>query len=149
MKIRVLLPILFLCALVVAACGRGAHRGNRIDVETHDLWYGQRNDNINNPPKWRVRSGEPVVVRLRNEGAVPHDFTILRAGVDVPAPFRVEENEELILYSTDEVGRGETGEFTVPELKPGEYMVICSVLGHFPMMQARLEVESNENGDGQ
>lgn len=54
-----------------------------------------------------------AVVRLTNDGQVPHDFTIPDLGI-----------------GTREIQRGETVDLDLDDLKPGTYRVVCAISGH-------------------
>ncbi len=65
------------------------------------------------PSTLTVHAGEPIVVLLTNKGAIPHNFTIEAAGVDV----------------TLDPEKSDTVEFTAPTA-PGEYEIVCAEAGH-------------------
>ncbi|HMM42539.1 MAG TPA: cupredoxin domain-containing protein [Thermomicrobiales bacterium] len=65
------------------------------------------------PSTLTVHAGEDVVVLLKNTGAIPHNFTIEAAGIDV----------------TLDPKKSETVEFTAPA-DPGEYDIACTEPGH-------------------
>lgn len=65
------------------------------------------------PSTLTVHAGEEVVVLLKNTGAIPHNFTIEPAGIDV----------------TLDPKKSETVEFTAPA-DPGEYEIACTEPGH-------------------
>jgi uncharacterized cupredoxin-like copper-binding protein len=67
------------------------------------------------PAAIRVRAGQPVELTLRNDGQMPHDFTL---GEGVAQPVKITANG----------GQSATGTFTLD--KPGTYTFECSVPGH-------------------
>ncbi|MEM7125014.1 MAG: hypothetical protein AAF702_01725 [Chloroflexota bacterium] len=112
-----------------------------IEVVMNDLYYGESNDNIANPPVWTVTSGADVSVVMENRSqALQHNWAIVKAGEEVPTPFLGEEQMNVVLLDAGvlDANQTETFNFTAPEL--GEYMVICTVAGHYPVMQGKLVV---------
>lgn len=65
------------------------------------------------PATLTVKSGEHVVLLLKNDGAIPHNLTIEAADVDV----------------TLDPKTSETVEFTAP-IDPGDYEIRCTEPGH-------------------
>ncbi len=63
-------------------------------------------------------------------------------GSDVPETFDSAANADLILKETGLVAAGESfrESFFAPT-EAGEYLVICTVAGHYPSMQGRLIVQ--------
>ena len=134
--------LLLAFALTLAACGGEAEpEAVTIDVVQNDIYYGESADNADNPPTWTVPAGAEVTVELINNGSLQHNWAIVEPGAEVPVPFVVEEAGDILLYDTGLVDGGTTAEgtFTAPT-EPGEYLVICTVAGHYPAMQGRLLV---------
>ena len=145
---QVLFPLLALLALLLVACGGGATaeeaaapQGTTINVVAYDLYFGEDANNLENPPVWTAAAGSLATVAFENRGGLEHNWVVIRQGADVPVPFELESNRDLVLYDTGAVQPGETMSvpFQVPD-EPGEYLVICSVSGHYPTMQGRLVV---------
>jgi uncharacterized cupredoxin-like copper-binding protein len=146
---RVTLAVaILLNALWLAGCGGGATptqpaapASETINVVMHDIYYGDSNDNQQNPPKWTVTSGAQVTVNLDNQGALQHNWAVVKQGVDIPTPFDEEANQDLLLFDAGvtDAGTQKSETFTAPA--PGEYVVICTVPGHYPAMQGRLVVQ--------
>jgi len=160
------LILLVVVALLVAACGGGGDPtpapapaaeepaadapaagsaqeaiAQVLDVVMHDIYFGEDPDNLNNPPEWTVSAGAEVTVNMQNMGALEHDFAVVNQGAEVPVPF-LEENRDLLFFEAGALPAGQTGTatFTAPT-EPGIYTVICTVAGHYPVMQGRLVVE--------
>jgi uncharacterized cupredoxin-like copper-binding protein len=135
--------ILFvLVALTLAACGGGGDeaREETIDVVMHDISFGESNDNVANPPVWTVTSGAEVTVEMDNQGALEHNWAIVKLGEELPDLFDEAQHADKLLFNSGRVvgGTQATATFTAPD--PGEYVVICTVPGHYPSMQGRLVV---------
>jgi uncharacterized cupredoxin-like copper-binding protein len=149
MNRKLLVSMFVLVTLALAACGGGEGEGSSsvaspaetIDVVMHDIYFGEGNDNAANPPTWEVTSGATVTVNLDNQGALEHNWAIVKSGEQVPLPFDASQHGDKLLYSTEvlEGGTTDAATFTAPE--PGEYPVICTVAGHYPSMQGKLVVQ--------
>ncbi len=139
--------VLAILALALAACGGAATpepaaAPTTIVVDMHDIYYGDNNDNVTNPPLWRVGSGAEVTVRMENMGFLEHNWAILKAGEEIPNPFDETEHGDRILFSAGAVAAGENSEASFIAPEPGEYTVVCTVPGHAVVMQGRLIVEA-------
>lgn len=112
-----------------------------LEVIMHDIYFGENPDNLNNPPEWTVAPGSEVTVNMQNMGALEHDFAVVQLGAELPVPF-LEENRDLLLFESEKLPGGQDGTatFTAPT-EPGIYTVICTVAGHYPVMQGRLVVQ--------
>ncbi len=149
-QIRLLLLPLVLVLFV--ACGgggdevsdddSGAAQSVSISVEQHDIYYGASNDNAENPVVWSVPAGARVRVSLDNQGALEHNWAIVKLNETLPDDFANNPDESLLLYDTGLVdpGSSTSATFTAPS-DPGSYTVVCTVAGHYPSMQGVLEVE--------
>lgn len=150
MKKQLPIFILLLFALVLAACGGGndseetaddSSATESFDVVENDIYYGDTNDNGTNPPTWTVSSGSEVTVNITNNGALEHNFAIVRQGETVPNPFVEADSGDIILQDSGLTPAGEQATFTFTAPDPGEYQVICTVAGHYPLMQGRLIID--------
>ena len=149
MKLQKTSAPLFLLALVfallLAACGGGEEASGpesvAIEVVQNDIYYGDTPNNAENPPVWTVPAGSQVTVNLTNNGTLQHNFAIVEAGETVPETFNAESDAGILYDETGLVDAGATFNdvFTAPS-EPGTYTVICTVAGHYPGMQGRLEV---------
>jgi plastocyanin len=149
MKLKSLLILTIFAALFFAACGGGSAdeessgpQATTIEVTQNDNYFGSTPDNADNPPVWTVNAGGQVSVQLANNGTTEHNWAVIKLGSDVPATFDSATNGDLILHETGllEAG-GEFRETFVAPAEAGEYLVICTVAGHYPSMQGRLNVQ--------
>jgi uncharacterized cupredoxin-like copper-binding protein len=140
---------------VLAACGGGADpqpvpavepalpQASALSVDMHDIYFEAENTNIEQPPIWTVNRGAEVNVELINLGNLEHNWAVVEMGREVPIPYTGgEDQDDLFYFAADVVPPGQTQNytFTAPDLA-GSYLVICTVPGHYPVMQGRLEVE--------
>ena len=156
---RSLSLILAATMLILAACGGGADPtptpapaaaepsaqqviAATLDLVMRDIYFGPTNDNMANPPVWTVKAGEEFTLNLDNQGGLEHNWAIMKQDVEMPVPFMPDQNEELILWAAGVLKAGEkkSEPFPAPAV-PGEYLVICTVAGHFPAMQGKLVVQ--------
>lgn len=149
-------------AMIVAACGgsqpqAGNQAGSQaaatpqagsaqdvlqqINVQMRDIYYGPDNSNLDKPPVWTVKAGETVTLSMDNEGALEHSWAVLKQGEQVPMPY-TEANANLLYYNSGNLQpkQQKSDSFTAPT-EAGEYIVFCTVAGHYPVMQGRLVVE--------
>ena len=112
-----------------------------LDVVMHDIYFGDNPDNLTTPPEWTVSAGAEVTVNMQNMGALEHDFAIVNQGAEVPVPF-LDANRDLLLFEAGKLAGGatDTATFTAPT-EPGIYTVICTIPGHYPVMQGKLVVQ--------
>ena len=141
-KIFTIAILLVLAALFLAACGGSDEAATAtIEVVQNDIYFGDSPDNQENPPTWTVPAGAEVTVNLSNNGALQHNWAVVEQGAEVPTPVDPEAADDILLYDTGLLDPGTTATetFTAPA-EPGEYLVICTVAGHYPAMQGRLIV---------
>jgi len=120
-------PILII-ALLLSACAGGANPKTEITLKLTDFAYGL--------PSITVPAGQPVILTLKNEGLVEHDFVIEKidatnvvvqdGGSKAHAAHGVEANYDL--HISTQAGETNVLQFTVAE--PGAYEIFCSVAGH-------------------
>jgi len=109
-------------SLVLTACGS---KKVTLNVTATDKGYDS--------PTYTVPAGAEVTVNLTNNGAIEHEFALLKLGQHVTPPFG-DKDEDKIFWELDGVDAGETKSdtFTAPT-EPGEYDVICGIPGHIEM----------------
>ena len=111
-----------------------------IVVAMNDMYFGETNDNSTNPPVWTVTSGVEIVVSLDNQGALEHNWAILKLGEQLDVPYDEATHKDLLLFEATKVQAKQSGQATFVAPEPGEYQVICTVPGHSMLMQGRLVV---------
>ena len=124
--------------------------GQAFEVGMYDLYFNEQG-NVEEPPVWTVSTGSEVDVELSNFSAgLQHNWVIVNqnAEFDREAPYVPPGdgsddglwyfNPGLVDPAVDGEPTLETVTFTAPDV--GEYLVICTVAGHYPLMQGRLDV---------
>jgi uncharacterized cupredoxin-like copper-binding protein len=151
-KIMLSVVLVLVGILMLIGCGGGDDSGGgesadtggsaqTITVAMHDIYFGDENDNIANPPTWTVDAGGRVRVSAENAGVLEHNWAIVKAGSALPDTVTdANAIKDLLIYDIGEVQGGDStsGTFTAPEA--GTYTVICTIAAHYPSMQGVLQV---------
>ena len=121
-KILTSIVLVLALSLILTACGP---KKATLNVTATDKGYDS--------PTYTVPAGAEVILNLTNNGAVEHEYAILKKGEHVTPPFG-EKDEGKIFWELDGVAPGTTtsGTFTAPT-EPGEYDVICGIPGHIEL----------------
>ncbi len=80
------------------------------------------------PADVSLTAGAEATVELTNNGAVQHNWTVLKAGEEIAA--ESEFDESMVLAAVDNTAPGESNSVSLT-LEPGDYQVICTIPGHF------------------
>ena len=113
-----------------------------LDIEMHDSYYGGSDTNASEPPLWHVKTGQTVLVNLVNHGTQRHNWAIVKLGNKIPAAFDSETDASILLAEPGMVYASSQTQWALRAPEPGEYVVICTVNGHYPTMQGRLIVSA-------
>jgi len=118
-------------SLILAACGgQGAAASTTLNVEMSEFMF--------KPKDLAAPVGQEITLNLKNEGAIEHDFVILKKGATAATPFKVEAQKEDLLFEA-RLMAGQAGAYTFTLPEAGDYEVICSVPGHLEAgMKAKL-----------
>jgi len=121
-KVLTSIMLVLALSLILTACGS---KKATLNVTATDKGYDS--------PTYTVPAGAEVTVNLLNNGALQHEFAVLKLGQHVEPPFG-EKDEDKILWELDGVDPGTTKSdtFTAPT-EPGEYDIICGVPGHIEL----------------
>jgi uncharacterized cupredoxin-like copper-binding protein len=123
---------------ILTACGVG-QPATIIKVNMIDFVY--------NPDDFVVPAGREITLDIVNNGAVEHNFIIMKAGTTVGPHF--DEGDQMNVLWNIELAPGQrtTAAFTAPS-EPGEYLIICSTEGHYEAgMTGKLVVVVEEAAD--
>jgi uncharacterized cupredoxin-like copper-binding protein len=119
---------LVVLALTLAACGSGQTGPQSITLDAQDIVFGTTT--------LEVTAGQPVILTLKNTGALEHDFSILdipvanvsEASDEMAGHDMSNVSEELAIHVAAAPGESATIEFT--PTKPGDYEFFCTTAGH-------------------
>ncbi len=127
--------LVVILALVLASCGK-AGSTTTIDVLMTDFMF--------QPSQFIVPAGEQITVNTSNNGAVVHNFVIMKLG-ETAGPMFDEEDVPNVYWEVEIQPGGSTDtSFTAPS-EPGEYEVVCRTEGHIASgMIAKLVVVAGE-----
>jgi plastocyanin len=110
-----------LLSLLLASCGGGGGVSNKINVTMTDFQF--------QPNQFTVPAGQEISFTSANNGAVVHNFVIMKLGTSAGDSF---DNEDVpnVYWEVELVPGGSTETtFTAPS-EPGEYQVVCRTEGH-------------------
>lgn len=134
MKKRISLTVVVLgLLLVLAACGGAGTVSNTINVTMTDFQFS--------PNTFTVPAGQTVTLNAANNGAVIHNFVIMKLGQSAGASFGDEDLPNVYWQVEVQPGASANVTFTAPA-EPGDYEVVCRTPGHLEAgMAAKLVVE--------
>lgn len=112
--------LMLLIVIVLASCGGGP--ATVFEVVMTDFQF--------TPNTYTVPAGEEITLNITNNGAVVHNFVIMKLGITAGDTFDAEDEPNVYWQETDIQPNGDiTTTFTAPT-EPGEYQVICRTAGH-------------------
>ncbi len=119
-KLRSFQVLLFF-ALLLTACG-GTGPSTKLNVEMSDFKYDMT--------EYSVPAGQEITMKVKNDGAVVHEFVIMKYGLTIGDDFGPEDEDNIYWEVEVEPGESKTVTFTAPS-DLGEYEVVCGTAGHF------------------
>src|SRR5512145_3061856 len=118
---RILIVVALLFSLMLVSCGGAAGASTKIDVTMTDFQF--------QPSQFTVPAGQEIAFTSSNNGAVVHNFVIMKLGTHA-GDFFDEEDVPNVYWETElPPGASVDTTFTAPS-EPGEYEVICRTEGH-------------------
>jgi uncharacterized cupredoxin-like copper-binding protein len=121
-----------LFSLMLVSCGGAGGVSNIIDVTMSDFQF--------QPSQFTVPAGQEITFNSSNNGAVVHNFVIMKLGTSAGDFFDDEDTPNVYWEVELQPGGSTNATFTAPS-EPGEYEVICRTEGHIASgMVARLTV---------
>ena len=132
---KMLFVLLFVMAFVLSACAGGG-ASTTINVTFAEFTFA--------PDAFSIPAGKEITINAKNNGAVIHEFVIMKFGETVGD--NIGDEDEGNIYWEIEAGPGAsvTGTFTAPT-DPGEYQIVCGTPGHFMSgMVGKLAVVAGE-----
>ncbi len=119
---KLLFVVFVVLMLSLSACGGGAASASTsFEVDMKEFMF--------EPTDFTVPAGKEISIQLVNDGAIVHEYVIMKLGKEVSLPF--DENDQENIYWEYEADPGQTINvtFTAPS-EPGEYQVVCGIPGH-------------------
>jgi plastocyanin len=115
----IVLSIFIIGAMLLAACGPGGPE--KISVTTTDFKF--------DPASWTVTAGDQVELTLKNDGALEHEWVIIKKGLQVTIPFDDDDEEKVFWEIEAAPGETKTETFTAPS-EAGTYTIVCGTPAH-------------------
>ena len=111
-----------LFVLLLTACGGGSSPSTTIDVTMTEFNF--------TPAEFTVPAGQEITVTAHNNGAVVHNFVVMKLGTAVGDDFGPEDEPNIFWQLEIQPGSQTSGKFTAPT-EPGDYQVVCRTPGHY------------------
>lgn len=110
-----------LFGLLLAGCGGAAGVSDTIDVTMTDFQF--------QPTQFTVPAGQEITFNSSNNGAVIHNFVVMKLGTTAGDMFDDEDVPNVYWEVEVPPGGSINTSFTAPP-DPGEYQVVCRTDGH-------------------
>lgn len=120
MKRKFLLATMLL-GLLLAGCGGAAAVSDTINVTMTDFQF--------QPTQFTVPAGQEITFNSSNNGAVIHNFVVMKLGTTAGDMFGDEDVPNVYWEVEIPPGGSVNTSFTAPP-EPGEYQVVCRTDGH-------------------
>ncbi len=132
---RTLIIAAVLLSLILVSCGGGG-ASTKINVTMTDFQF--------QPNQFTVPAGQEITFNSVNNGAVVHNFVIMKKGTSA-GPFFDDEDVPNVFWQVEiQPGSSVDTSFTAPT-DPGDYEVVCKTEGHIASgMTAKLIVVAGE-----
>ena len=132
---RTLIVVAVLFSLICTSCGSSGPT-TTINVTMTDFQF--------QPNQFTVPAGQEITFNSTNNGAVVHNFVIMKLGTTAGDTFDKEDIPNVYWEVELPPGRSSDTTFTAPT-EPGDYEVVCRTEGHIVSgMVAKLRVVAGE-----
>ena len=115
------LIVLFAVAASVLALAGCASGPQKISVTTTEFKF--------EPLTWEVSAGKEVELTIINEGALEHEWVIVKQGMEITMPFDADDEEKVYWEMEAQGNETVVGTFTAPS-DPGTYTIVCGTPAH-------------------
>lgn len=123
MKKFALLTMFLVVSILLAGCGGGGgSASDKINVTMTDFHF--------TPDAFAIQAGKEISFSGRNNGAVAHDFVIMKLGTTVGDSYETADEPNVFWEIEIPAGQSVDATFTAPT-EPGEYEVLCAIPGHY------------------
>jgi len=120
MKKNLFVVVLLCLSFVLIACGGGS-ASTTIDVTLTDFHFV--------PDAFTIPAGQVITVNAKNNGAVVHEFVIMKFGETAGDKFDNEDEGNIYWQVEVDPGGSKTETFNAPT-EPGQYQIVCRTPGH-------------------
>jgi uncharacterized cupredoxin-like copper-binding protein len=129
---KILIIMAILLSLTLVSCGGGSSASTKINVTMTDFQF--------QPSQFTVPAGQQITLDATNNGAVVHNFVIMKKGTSAVPSFDKEDLPNVYWQVELQPGGSVNTSFTAPS-DPGDYEVVCKTEGHIAAgMVAKLTV---------
>ena len=134
---RKILFVLFIAiSLITTSCGGSNSPTTNLNVTMTDFQFS--------PTQFTVPAGQEITLTSNNNGAVVHNFVIMKLGQSAGTEF-TEEDVPNVYWEVELAPGGSVDTTFVAPSEPGEYEVICKTPGHLQAgMVAKMTVVENQ-----
>ena len=112
--------LVLLIMMFLASCGGGP--STTLDVTMTDFQF--------TPNNYTVPAGKEITLNIVNNGAVVHNFVIMKLGTSAGDTFDAQDEPNVYWQETDIPPNGDTTTTFAAPAEPGEYQVVCRTAGH-------------------
>jgi len=119
-KIVPALVMILILATFLSSCGASGP-ATKLKITMTDFKY--------DPNANTVAAGKVITLSLKNEGAVLHEYVIMKHGLSAGDDFGPEDEENIYWEVEVDPGKSVTTTFTAPT-EPGDYEIVCGTEGH-------------------
>lgn len=120
-KFLFLVAVVLGLSLALTACGASGPTTN-LKVDMVEFMF--------EPADYSIPAGQEITLDLSNNGAVVHEFVIMKFGTNVGENFGPEDEANIYWEAELDPGRSDSLTFTAPN-EPGEYQIVCGTEGHY------------------
>ena len=120
MRRNLILGVVF-CSLMLTSCAGAGGATKKINVTMTDFQF--------QPNQFTVPAGEEITFTSSNNGAVVHNFVIMKLGTSAGPMFDDEDIPNVYWQVELQPGGSAETSFTAPA-EPGDYEVVCKTEGH-------------------
>ena len=124
-------------SLILSACGGSSSKpSTKLDVTMTDFQFS--------PNQFTVPAGQEITLDAANNGAVVHNFVIMKKGQTAGTEFTDDDLPNVYWQVEIQPGGSTSTSFTAPT-EAGDYEVVCKTPGHLQAgMTAKLTVVENK-----
>jgi uncharacterized cupredoxin-like copper-binding protein len=113
--------LLSVMMFVLSACGGGG-ASTTINVTFAEFTF--------TPSEFTIPAGQEITINAINNGAVVHEFVIMKFGQTVGGDFGDDDEGNIYWEIEAQPGASVTGTFKAPA-EPGQYQIVCGTPGHY------------------
>src|SRR5215208_1803030 len=129
---RTFMIMAVLVSLILVSCGGAGGASDTIDVTMTDFQF--------QPSQFIVPAGQEITFKSSNNGAVVHNFVVMKLGTTAGEFFDEEDMPNVYWEVELQPGASVDSSFKAPS-EPGDYEVVCRTEGHIVSgMTAKLTV---------